>query len=142
MNRQPRFIFLLTRFQKRLQHWINQHTNGASAAQGGVLFLLEQQDNLLMGQLAQQLDLAPSAVSGLVERMHKAGLVERGPCPEDGRAQRVQLTELGRAQLPPLRARTQQLNALLCEGFSTEELATVERWLQQAHARLSITNNA
>src|SRR5690606_26322989 len=88
MNRPPRFIYLLNSSQRRLQQYIAQHGNGLSSAQGGVLFLLEREDGSLMGHLAQVLDLAPSAISGLIDRMQKAGLVTRRPCPVDGRAQR------------------------------------------------------
>ena len=136
MKRQPRFIYLLNSCQRRLQQCIALHGNGLSSAQGGVLFLLEREDGSLMGRLAQQLDLAPSAVSGLIDRMQKSGLVVRRPCSEDGRAQRVWLTDGGRAQLPTLKAQVKSINGLLQEGFSRDELEIVERWLQQVHDRL------
>lgn len=131
---QPRFVFLLNSCQRRVQQWIaNQGQEGLqlSAPQAGVLFVLEHQDGRLMGELAQQLDLVPSAVSGLVERMQKLGLVERKACSVDGRAQRVWLTELGRAQLPRLHQITAQAQEKFSQGFSREELAIVERWLKQ-----------
>lgn len=137
MSRPPRFIYLLNSSQRRLQQYIAQHGNGLSSAQGGVLFLLEREDGSLMGHLAQVLDLAPSAISGLIDRMQKAGLVTRRPCPVDGRAQRVWLTEAGRVQLPALKEQVRSVNALLQEGFSRDELKIVERWLQHIHERLA-----
>jgi len=137
---QPRFIFLLNSSQRRVQQWIaNQGQEGLqlTAPQAGVLFVLERQDGQLMGELAQQLDLVPSAVSGLVERMQKLGLVERKPCTVDGRAQRVWLTEQGRAQLPLLYRITAQAQAKFSQGFSQEELAVVERWLKQVRQEFS-----
>lgn len=142
MKPKSRLIYLLNSCQRRLQNWISLNSEGASAAQGGVLFVLEQNDGLLMGELAQQLDLAPSAVSGLIDRMQKSELLERRPCSNDGRAQRAWLTEKGRERLPQLKAQTRQLNEMLNEGFSPEELETVERWLRQAHNRLSQPRNA
>ncbi len=131
---QPRFIYLLNSSQRRVQQWIaGQGREGLqlSAPQAGVLFVLERQDGRLMGELAQQLDLVPSAVSGLVERMQKLGLLERKACAVDGRAQRVWLTDQGRAQLPLLHEVTAQAQEKFSKGFSREELEVVERWLKQ-----------
>ena len=131
---QPRFIFLLNSSQRRVQQWIAaQGEEGIqlSAPQAAVLFLLERQDGQLMGELAQRLDLVPSAVSGLVDRCQKLGLLERRACTVDGRAQRVWLTEQGRAQLPRLHQVTRQAQEKFSKGFSSEELAVVERWLNQ-----------
>ncbi|HEX5371660.1 MAG TPA: MarR family transcriptional regulator [Aquabacterium sp.] len=133
----PRLIFLLNSAQRRLQQWIaTQQWQAASAgvtpptpAQGGALFALARQDGLTMGQLATELDLAPSAVSGLVQRLEALGWVRRQPCPQDARTQRVWLHAAGRAQLPLLREATQNIQQQLAAGFTEAELQTVARWL-------------
>lgn len=134
----PRLIYLLNSAQRRLQQLIAQEqdrvaSQGAvapSPAQGGALFVLHGRDGATMGELAQALDLAPSAVSGLVQRLEALGWVQRQPCPQDARTQRVWLLPAGRAQLPGLRRATARINAQLAAGFSAAELATVARWLQ------------
>ena len=83
-----------------------------------------------MGQLAEALDLAPSAVSGLVQRMEALHWVQRRPCPRDARTQRVWLLDPGRTQLPALKQALKRVNARLHDGFSDEELHTVARWLR------------
>lgn len=136
-NRPPRLIFLLNSAQRRLQQWIGaQHAHEAqasgpapSAAQGGALFVLAQEDGVTMGQLASQLDLAPSAVSGLVQRLEALGWVERRPCAQDARTQRVWLQSPGRDQLRPLREAMARINQQLTAGFTDAELQTVARWL-------------
>lgn len=133
----PRLVFLLNSAQRRLQAWIGaqhaQHTHegqaSPSAAQAGALFVLARQDGATMGQLATELDLAPSAVSGLVQRLEALGWVQRRPCPEDARTQRVWLQASGQAQLPPLRHALSRINAQLTAGFTEAELQTVARWL-------------
>ncbi len=137
MAPRPRLIFLLNSAQRRLQQWIAVQQAHASAegmtppspAQSGVLFVLAKADGATMGHLAQTLDLAPSAVSGLIQRMEALGWVQRHPCPEDGRTQRVWLLPDGQAQLPWLTQAMQRINARLTAGFSEQELATVARWL-------------
>lgn len=87
------------------------------------------QKALTTGQLAQALDLAPSAVSGLIQRMESLDWVARHPCPEDGRTQRVWLRPAGQQLLPWLKQSTTRINARLTAGFSDEELQIVARWL-------------
>jgi DNA-binding MarR family transcriptional regulator len=137
MQSKPRLIFLLNSAQRHLQQWIAQQTDasngpGPSAptpVQSGLLFVLAKGDGATMGQVAQALDLAPSAVSGLVQRMEALDWVARHPCPDDGRTQRVWLTPQGRALLPRLKQATQRINAQLTHGFTDAELQTVARWL-------------
>lgn len=137
MQSKPRLIFLLNSAQRRLQQWMTQQTEAASGliqqaptpAQSGVVFALSKADGATMGELAQVLDLTPSAVSGLVQRMEVLDWVARHPCPEDGRTQRVWLRPAGQKLLPLLKQATTRINARLTEGFSEEELRTVARWL-------------
>jgi DNA-binding MarR family transcriptional regulator len=137
MATRPKLIFLLNSAQRRLQQWIavqQAHVVAEgkvppSPAQSGVLFVLAKANGATMGHLAQTLDLAPSAVSGLVQRMEALDWVQRRPCPDDGRTQRVWLRPEGQAQLPWLKQAMQRINARLTEGFSEQELTTVSRWL-------------
>ncbi|MDL5199948.1 MarR family transcriptional regulator [Streptomyces sp. ALI-76-A] len=48
-------------------------------------------------EISERVHLSQSALSRLVARLEKDGLVERGMCPEDRRGVRVALTEKGRA---------------------------------------------
>lgn len=133
-----RFVLLLNSAQRRLQLWIAAEqvrlarAGGAtpSPAQGGVLFLLSKTDGATMGALAQDLDLVPSAVSGLVQRMEVLGWVQRASCGQDARTQRVWLQPAGREQLPALRQALSRINGQLADGFTEAELLTVARWLQ------------
>ncbi len=133
----PRLVFLLNSAQRRLQAWMGAlHAQSAheghappSPAQAGVLFVLAKQDGATMGQLATELDLAPSAVSGLIQRLEALDWVQRHPCPEDARTQRVWLQAGGRAQQAPLRKALSRINEQLTAGFTEAELQTVARWL-------------
>ena len=137
MADRPRLIFLLNSAQRRLQQWMTAQpawpVSGGGAptsAQAGVLFALAKTDGITMGELADALDLAPSAVSGLIQRMEALHWVQRRPGPDDARTQRVWLLDAGRAQLPALKQALQHVNARLYEGFTDEELHTVARWLR------------
>lgn len=136
--RPPRLLFLLNTAQRRLQQLIaaeqlrlvHDGAQAPSPAQGGLLFALEHSDGLTMGEIARALDLAPSATTGLVQRCEALGWVQRQDCPDDARTQRVWLQRPGRDQLPLLHSAVQRINRLLTAGFTSDELATVARWLQ------------
>lgn len=140
-TRPPRLIFLLNTAQRRLQQWIAAEQGIAdnsgiapTPAQGTVLFILTRTDGATMGELARELDLAPSAISGLVQRMEAAGWVQRRSCDLDARTQRVWLQPAGAAHLPALRQSLARINARLTRGFTSAELDTVARWLEQVRA--------
>ena len=97
-RREHRLVFLLTVAQRRLQRWIAAQTqqSGVTATQSGLLFVLGQRDGVLMGEAGAALDLGPPGISGLVDRMTAARLIERRADPDDGRAWRLWLTPVGR----------------------------------------------
>jgi len=124
-------VFLLNVAQRRLQRWVAVQTqdSGVTASQSGLLFVLGQRDGVLMGEAGAALDLGPPGISGLVDRMIAAKLIQRRPDPEDGRAWRLWLTPAGRAALAETKAGLSEINARLTEGFSDAELDVVSRWL-------------
>ncbi len=138
MPKPPRLIFLLNSAQRRLQQFIAAEQDRAardglaapSPAQSGVLFVLAREDGATMGRLAQALALAPSAMSGLVQRMEALAWVERRGDTADARTQRVWLLPAGSEQLPALRKALGRINERLAGDFTAAELQTVGRWLE------------
>ncbi|WP_371673176.1 MarR family transcriptional regulator [Streptomyces sp. NBC_00289] len=61
----------------------------ARAADGDCVYRVQE--------IAERVHLSQSALSRLIARLEKDGLVERGMCPEDRRGVRVGLTPKGRA---------------------------------------------
>ena len=138
MANPPRLIFLLNSAQRRLQQFVAAEQDRAaraglpapSPAQSGVLFVLAREDGATMGRVAQALDLAPSAMSGLVQRMEALAWVVRRADEADARTQRVWLLPPGSAQLPALRKALGRINERLTGAFTPAELQTVGRWLE------------
>ena len=138
MTHDRRYIFLLNTAQKRLQRHIEQQTErriGISAVQAGALFILQKQDGALSGELAAALDIAPSAMTGLADRMARAGLIERRTDAIDRRINRLWLTDSGREAASRALAELAPLNKTLSEGFSEAEMAVVSRWLAVVQQR-------
>lgn len=125
-----RLVYLLSVAQRRLQRWMAaQPESEVTPSQAGLLFILGKRDGILMGEAGAALDLGPAGISGLVDRMTTARLLERRSDREDGRAYRVWLTPKGRSALAQAKAAAADVNAALTEGFSSAEIDIVARWL-------------
>lgn len=127
-----RLVFLLNVAHRRVQRYVEARMaakDGLTAAQAGALFVLGARDGALIGEVAEALDLAPSAMTGLIDRMARAGLVERRPDPRDGRALRLHLTAKGLKARQEAKAGVAGLNDHLTAGFTDDEIAVVSRWL-------------
>ncbi|AJY10676.1 MarR family transcriptional regulator [Burkholderia dolosa] len=141
MSEDRRLFFLLNIGQRRVQRWVDRKAEldaQTSAAQAGVLFYLAKQDGALIGEVGAALQLAPSAMTGLADRMAKAGLLTRHADSDDGRATRLFVTDEGRAALKRARVLLRELNGKLCDGFSDDELDVVARWLHALQQRFPV----
>jgi MarR family transcriptional regulator, organic hydroperoxide resistance regulator len=126
-----RLIWLLSRAQRRVMAQSDAALAGLglTSTQAGALFCIRGEDGITVGELADQLDLAQSAASGLAQRLETAGLVARSPNPEDGRSVRLVLTKSGRRRREDAIKIAHAGNAALGAGFSNSEIAIVARWL-------------
>lgn len=135
MARRRRLFLLLDRASRVVRQRFERRAQaefGVSMVQVGALFFLVEQDGCLHKELAQALAIQPAGLSGLIDRMEAAGLVQRRPVPDDARAQRLHATAAGRqiaARAAPLvRAAQDALTA----GFTDAELDVVARFLTAA----------
>jgi DNA-binding MarR family transcriptional regulator len=131
----PRLVYLLNVAHRRVQAFIQRSADGQTAARAGLLMALARDGGTPMAQLGRALDLAGPAISNLVERACRAGLVKRRPDPEDGRAWFIELTAGGLAARKDAVRDARALNDRLCEGFSDEELEVVARWLDAVRTK-------
>ena len=137
-ERKPRFIYLLNLAQRSLQAALHDDAGKQNSARAGILFAVGDDDSgRPTKELRAQLRLSPSALSGLLDRMSRDGLVERRPDPHDGRAATIVLTAEGRAARAEAVRTARTINNRLCEGFDASELALVERWLETVTTRFS-----
>ncbi|MCF8880873.1 MarR family transcriptional regulator [Hyphobacterium sp. SN044] len=86
---------------------------GVSVSQAAVLFLLLRRGDRRMGAIGETLSLNPPAVTGLVTRMEKAGLVAKRTDTSDRRGALVTLTAKGREAGEKADAALKSLNAEL-----------------------------
>ena len=131
-----RLIYLLNVAQRRVQRaLVSTSPEAVPPAQAGLLFVLGRQDGVLMNEAGAALDLGPAGISGLVDRMAAAGLVERRADENDARASRILLTQKGRKTLLRAKDIAHETNARLMEGFSAREIDIVARWLSEIRSK-------
>lgn len=83
------------------------HTD-ITLAQGRIVAGIDPEGTRL-SVLAERAQVARQTATALVDRLERAGYVERVPDPADGRARLARLTEQARAQLPVARAEEQRI---------------------------------
>jgi DNA-binding MarR family transcriptional regulator len=131
--RRPRLFHLMSLAQHRLLKTTDAafgETLGITAAQLGVLFVLEKRPGALPKEVSEALGINKSAITGLIDRMAAARLVRRHPSDDDGRVVHLHATPEGLAKAAAARPILARLNARLTDGFSEAEIATVGRFLQ------------
>lgn len=113
------------------QDFASAGLDGVRPAYLGVLMTLWRDDGLSAVELARQAGLEPSTMTGLLDRMERDQLVVRRADPQDRRAQRIHLTETGRAvRKPTLTAVDRTLTRVLA-GVSETDLSRMKDLLRR-----------
>jgi len=110
---------------------------GVHTGQEMILFQLWIEEGIPQSQLAACMEVEPPTATKMLQRMERAGLIERKPDPEDARVSRVYLTERGRALEQPVLDVWRQLEARTVSGLSLTEQTLLRRLLLQVSTNLS-----
>jgi DNA-binding MarR family transcriptional regulator len=118
-----------------MERWLEPQ--GLSEGRLQLLFRLRRgpEEGLPLGELAEFMGVSPRNVTGLVDNLERAGLVERVPDPRDRRSILARLTPSGRERIESLRETVFAKRQPITEGFTEEELA------QLRHLSLRIVEN-
>ena len=128
-----RLIFLIAQARQRLFTHLDRvliEQAGVTTAQAGALFYLMQDDGCLLLELSRGMRLDKSAITRMAARLERKGLIERRPCPRDGRAVRVFLTAAGRRAGDTCLVKVKATNTAIKEDFWPSEIESFSRILQ------------
>jgi MarR family transcriptional regulator, organic hydroperoxide resistance regulator len=97
-DRSVRVWFRLIRLEARMQAAVGERLRelGISIPQCDVLTTLTEQEGVSQQELAKRLYVTKGNISGLIDRLAEAGLVERRSTAVDRRQHLIYLTEAGR----------------------------------------------
>jgi DNA-binding MarR family transcriptional regulator len=118
-----------------MDRWAETH--GLSEGRLHVLFqlLAAPGRQLPLGELAEQLDVTPRNITGLIDHLERDGLVERVDDPDDRRSTYARLTVAGAKRLDGMRGEGLHWQMKIAAGLSIEELE------QLRHACLKLIEN-
>lgn len=109
---------------------------GLGVAYAPVLVALAEDDGLTQAEIAQRTHIEQPTAAALLQRMAKAGLIERSPHPTDGRASRISLNDRAIGLLPQALDRLTQADAQATAGLTAREVATLHALLARVQDNL------
>ena len=102
-----------------------------------VLHSLQKKNGQTMRELATNLDVQPPTVTRTIDRMSKAGFVERRPDPDDQRVTRVYITQKALDLDKRLDVIKTQLEHQITKDFKVEELQQLRDYLYRVIENLN-----
>ena len=99
---------------------------GVTARQATLLWLVKRSPGLSLAELAAEEGISPPALSGHVDRLERAGLIDRVRSSEDRRRVGLRLTDEGARLLRRVRARRTTWLAERLRALDPSELEAIE----------------
>ncbi len=102
------------------------HALGVTGGQVTLLFQIQQNRGIGVGDLAALERVSPASMSSHVERLERAGLIQRTPDPTDRRRQGLSLSAEGERVLRSVKSRRTAWLAARLQQLSPEEVAALD----------------
>ena len=97
-----------------------------TAAQYVILMSLAHGECSSASDLCKGISYDPGAMTRMLDRLERRGLVRRAPNPDDRRAFQLELTQEGQAVVPKLRAAGMKVLNRMLDGFSAKDAQQLE----------------
>lgn len=113
---------------------------GVSQSYRGILFHLDHEDGLTQQELSKRIHVSPPSVSVTLQKMERAGLLERRVDKNDQRSVRVFLTQAGHEVNERIHSELCKVDMQLERGLSEEEKRTLRRIFAKMNENLEGMN--
>jgi DNA-binding MarR family transcriptional regulator len=126
--------YLLSRVRSNMWNMVSQQTMaelGITSTQASILFMLGSGKCLAAAELAREYGIDASAVTRLLDRLEKRGLLSRVRSDEDRRVVHLSLTEEGYALAARMPAIYNRVLDKLLTGFTPEEVGFLKSMLRR-----------
>ena len=134
MFEDDRLIYQVFTAQQKLRNYLkNALLNKGikiTATQAGILFSLKQKNGRTMTELSQILSSDNSSITGLVDRLERAGFVNRNSSPRDRRVAQIYITPEGIDEVNRSKTVIKRVNEEIKSGFSEEEVEAFKEVLK------------
>ena len=113
-----------------------------NGAQGRILHVLWQEDEVPIVLLGKRTGLAVSTLTSMLDRMEGLGLLCRCPDPHDRRKLLIRLTEKARGLKGQYDAVSLRISEIYFQGFQDAEILQLESYLQRVSSNLDVFQEA
>ena len=107
-----------------------------NGAQGRILYVLWQCDEISISTLSAQTSLANTTLTSMLDRMEQSGLIIRKSDPKDRRNRLIALTSKAKSLQDDYEKISQQMSERYYIGFTETEIVQFEAYLQRVLANL------
>lgn len=115
-------------FNQLLQKAGIEEFNGA---QGRILYVLWQEDGLIIREISQRTGLAKTTLTAMLKRMEDQGFIERTQKGNDGRQSCIVLTQKAKDLSDKYNEVSQKMIDIFYDGFEDEEIIIFEQTLER-----------
>jgi len=115
-------------FDTYLRQYGIEEFNGA---QGRILFVLWNEDNLPIVELSKRTSLAKTTLTTMLDRMEKSEFIHRIYDRTDRRQIRIQITDKARALQGKYDEVSEIMGKIFYQGFTDEEILIFENYLKR-----------
>ena len=105
---------------------------GLFSGQQDILFLINNNEGISLGELSKELGVAVATASVSVKRMEKAGFIIKKTDKEDARLMRLYPTEKAKQAPENIRRKMEMLDEVLKKGMTEEETQLLSDLLDRA----------
>ena len=132
-------LFMLGQIGRMRHHCVREMVGplGLFRGQQCVLLAIAESEGATQSELAAAIPIRPATMTHALQRLERAGFIERRNDPDDQRISRVYLSEKGRRILCPLRQTVDALHERALQGFTPEETRTLRGYLERICDNLS-----
>jgi DNA-binding MarR family transcriptional regulator len=110
---------------------LKEHRIEINRAQGRIIFVLWQEDEIPIRKLAEKTALQKSTLTSMLDRLEESGFIQRIPSKEDRREIRIKRTAKDRAFQKQYVQVSRDMIQLFYAGFSSEEIDGFEEQLRR-----------
>lgn len=125
-------------FEKLLS---NASIDAFNGAQGRILYVLWQEDNIPIAELSKKTGLAKTTLTSMLDRMEESGLLLRIFDKTNRRQIRIVLTDQARSLSSKYDKVSQEMNEIYYAGFSDDEIIAFENTLRRILKNLNGSDN-
>ena len=115
-------------FEKLLSEYGIDQFNGA---QGRILYVLWNEDAMLISRLSEKTGLAKTTLTSMLDRLEESGFIRRTFDPKDRRSSNIELTEKAKAMKDQYDEVSMKMTEIFYEGFSDNEIIDFEKKLNR-----------